>query len=209
MKKAFSCLFVLMLASGMLLAQVSPQMSHTKDSGKRIVQPSSGLATIFSNLGPTATDDYYDSNGYNVDGPSNSSGLSEQWIAIPFTPRANAHVTTISAPIGYIAGTEEVVISLYSDSGGLPGSQLASGTTTSMPAFGTCCTLATVTITSTAVTKGTQYWIVGSSDDTNAPDFYGAWMATNEANIGYNLSVSGWNTFNGNVPAVSVQGTIP
>lgn len=209
MKKAFSCFSVLMLASGMLLAQASPQMSHTKDSGKRIAPRQSGLAVIFSNLGPTATNDYFDASGYNVDGPSNSSGLSEQWIAIPFTPKANSHVSLIEAPIGYIAGTSEVVLSLYSDAGGLPGSSLASGNTTSMPAFGTCCSLASVNITSTAVTKGTQYWIVGSSDDTNAPDFYGAWMASNEANIGYNLSVSGWNTFNGNVPAVSVQGTIP
>src|SRR5579863_9639148 len=71
LKRALGCLFVLTLASGILCAQ-GPKTSHTKDSGIRIAEPPATLKLIFSNLGPTVTDAYYDSDGYNVDGPSNA-----------------------------------------------------------------------------------------------------------------------------------------
>jgi hypothetical protein len=208
MKRALGCLFVLTLAVGMVWAE-GPQKSQTKDSGVRITEPPSSLKLIFSNLGPTAADAYYDAEGYNVDGPDNSSGLGEQWIAVPFTPRADAHVEELQAAIGYISGTELVEIALYSDNSGSPGTLLASGETKKMGDFGTCCELASVAITSTAVTAGTQYWIVGQSDDTNGPSFYGAWMSVN-GTVSFNPAEAGWTDFNGStVPAAAARGTIP
>lgn len=209
MKRVLGCLFVLMLAVGMVLAQDGPKQSHTKDSGVRTALPPSSLMLIWTNLGPTAADAYYPDNGYNVDGPTNSSGLGEQWIAVPFTPKKSAHVEELQTAIGYISGTELVEIGLYSDNSGSVGTLLASGETKKMGAFGSCCSLASVSITSTAVTAGTQYWIVGQSDDTNGPDFYGAWMSVN-ATISYNPAVEGWFNFNGSdVPAAAARGTIP
>jgi hypothetical protein len=208
LKRALGCLFVLTLASGMIWAQ-APQTSRTKDSGVRIAEPPSSLKLIWTNLGPTATNAYYPDYGYNVQGPSNSNGSAEQWVAVPFTPKASAHVEELQAAIGYVNGTELVEIGLYSDNAGVVGTLLASGETKKMPTFGECCTLANVSITSTAVTAGTQYWIVGSSDDTNAPDFYGAWMSSNSGFLGLDEAQGGWTTYIAPIPAAAARGTIP
>jgi hypothetical protein len=207
LKRALGCLLVLALASGMIWAQ-APQTSRTKDSGVRIAEPPSSLKLIWTNLGPTATNAYYPDSGFNVDGPDNSLGLSEQWFAIPFKPKASAHLEQLQAAIGYISGTELVEIGLYSDNNGAVGTLLASGETKKMPTFGACCQLASVSITSTAVTAGTQYWIVAQPDDTNGPSFYGAWMAVNQT-MAFNPSQTGWLNINGDVTAAAARGTIP
>lgn len=62
---------------------------------------------------------------------------------------------------------------------------------------------------STAITAGTQYWVVVTSDDTNAPDFTGVFHSSNASNTGYDPAQLGWFTFSGNVPAVLVRGTTP
>jgi hypothetical protein len=209
LKRVLGCLFLLTLASGICWAQDSLGVSHTTPHGPITPAEPSSFRLIFSNIGPTSGDAYYESSGYNVDGPTNSADLSEQWIGVPFTPRVDAHVEQLQASIGLVSGTSLVQIGLYSDNSGTVGTQLAVGETATMPAFGTCCTLATVKITPTAVTAGTQYWIVGLPDDTNAPDFYGAWMGSNEANIGADVAQGGWETFNGLVPAAAARGTIP
>ena len=51
-------------------------------------------------------------------------------------------------------------VGLYSDNAGVVGTLLATGHASTIPVFGTCCQLVTVNIKSTAVTAGTQYWIV-------------------------------------------------
>jgi hypothetical protein len=211
-KRALGCLFVLTLASGILWAQTGPKVAHTTHSGS--VTPfkapgSATLQTIFSNLGPSAGDAYNDESGYYVLGPNNSIGDSEQWIALPFTPTANAHVSEISVAVGWISGEKAFFVGLYSDNSGTVGSELASAETNKVPTFGTCCDTVNVDITSTAVSAGTQYWIVASTDDTKAPAFTGAFMSSNSSTIAYNPAEEGWFNFSGNVPAVLVRGTIP
>lgn len=210
LNRVFGCLFVVTLASGIVYAQVSPKVAHTTHSPAvtRMETPA-GLKVIFSNLGPTPTNAYNDTTGYYVIGPNNSVGFGEQWIALPFTPQGNAHATEIRAAIGIISGTSLVDIGLYSDSGGTVGTLLAGGSATTIPAFGSCCGIVTVSIPSTALAKGTQYWVVASSDDVNAPDFTGVFESSNQSTIAYNPALLGWFNFSGNVPAMSVRGTIP
>jgi len=213
--RTLCCVFVLTLACGTLLAQTyqiqKPRSSHTQPS--LVVTPAeelpAGLKTIYSNLGPTATNNYNATTGYNVDGPTNASLLGEQWIAAPFTPKVNAHVSQLRVAVGWISGTKRIIVGLYSDNLGAVGTALATGATTHMGNFGACCQLAAVNITSTAVTKGTQYWIVVTSDDTLAPDFYGAFAASNDVNTAYNPALAGWFTFSNNWPAAAAAGTIP
>jgi hypothetical protein len=211
-KRALGCLVVLTLASGILWAQSGPKVAHTTKSAT--VTPftapgSASLKTIFSNLGPSATDAFNPDSGYYILGPKNSIGDDEQWIAYPFTPSVNAHVTEISAAIGTISGPKAFFLGIYSDNDGTVGTELASTETNKVPAFGTCCETVNVDVTSTAVTAGTQYWIVASTDDTNAPAFTGAFMSSNSSTIAYNPAEEGWFNFSGNVPAVLVRGTIP
>jgi hypothetical protein len=200
------------LASGVLLAQNSSlKVAHTVHSGpiKPAQKTPATQKIIFSNIGPTTTNAYNDTTGYYILGPSNSVGLSEQWIGVPFTPRSSAHVTNLYVAVGSISGTNLVNVGLYSDSGGTVGSLLASAPASAIPFFGTCCQVVGVSIPSTAVTGGTQYWIVVTSDDTNAPDFTGVFEASNLANIAGDVGLGGWFSFSTNTPAAAAKGTIP
>lgn len=212
LKRAVSCLFFLTLASGVLLAQDSElKTAHTTRFGPITPAPKTGpkLTTIFSNLGPTSTNTYNATTGYYILGPNNSVGLSEQSIGVPFIPAANSHVQQIQAAVGWISGTSLVNIGLYSDNAGTVGTLLASGHASTMPVFGTCCQLVTVNLKSTAVTAGTQYWIVATSDDSNAPDFTGAFAASNLAIIAGDVGLTGWFSFTTNTPAAAARGTVP
>jgi len=211
--KTVLCLLALALACGTAFAQSArqPQIAHTTHSGA--ITPArevpAGLTVIFSNLGPTASDNYNDTTGYYVLGPTNSLGLSEQWIALPFSPAANSHVAELEVAVGWISGTHDVIVGLYSDSSGDVGTLLASGTATKIPSFGACCKLVTVHIPRTAVTAGTQYWIGVTSDDTNAPDFTGVFEASNAGTIAGDVGLGGWVAFSANLPAAAALGTVP
>lgn len=206
LKRALGCLSILTLASGMLWAQDAPKVAHTTRSAAPVTKwsPPAGHTPIFTNLGPGFSTLYNPTTGYYVLGPDNSSGYGEQWIALPFTPRANASATLLVAAIGIESGTSLIDLGLYSDDGGDVGTLLASGHSTKIPAFGTCCGVVEVTIPATALQGGTQYWIAATTDDTNAPDFTGVFESTNQSTIGYNPALEGWFTFSGNVPAVGV-----
>ena len=205
-------LFVLSLFCGTNFGQsAAPAVAHTTHSG--IVTPAqptpATLKTIFTNLGPSKTDDYNDTSGLYITGPTNSFGDAEQADAVPFTPKSDSHVTQLQAAVGWLSGTKKVVVGLYSDASGTVGTQLARGSSTSIPDFGTCCILVVVKIPSTAVTAGTQYWIGASTDDTNAPDFAGVFEASNNATTSANVSLTGWFAFSNDWPAAAALGTIP
>jgi hypothetical protein len=206
--RTLCCLLLLTLASTTLFAQ---RVAHAVHSKNVIPLKDSPAATvkIFSNLGPTPTNAYDDTNGFFVLGPTNSLGYPEQWIGLPFIPKGSAHVTQLQVAVGYMSGTKQIIVGLYDDNFGTVGNVLASGTATLIPDWGTCCHLVTVNITSTAVTAGTQYWIVVTSDDTNAPDFEGAWGSSNFAKTASNVAIGGWFTISNNWPAGTARGTVP
>lgn len=212
--KKFTCvLFSAVLALAGTVFAEGPHKSHAANPS-RFVAPAQSLPAsvkiIFSNLGPSTTDEYYDGAGYDILGPNNSLGFGEQWIAVPFTPKANAHVTALAAAVGWESGAKEVIVGLYADSGAnSPGTLLASKESANIPDFDTCCSLVVVTVPSTAVTAGTQYWIGVTTDDTNAPDFSGVFMSSNEAETAFNPSQEGWFSFVNDVPAAAAGGTIP
>ncbi|HEY3975562.1 MAG TPA: hypothetical protein VGM18_21365 [Candidatus Sulfotelmatobacter sp.] len=212
LKRALSGLFVFTLASGMLFAQSSRlKVAHTTHTGQNTAAPKTpaGLTVIFTNIGPTPSNAYNDTTGYYILGPDNSVGLSEQAIGVPFTPRSASHVTELTVAVGWISGTKLVNVGLYSDSGGTVGTLLAGAESSAIPAFGTCCGLVSVTIPSTAVAFGTQYWIVASSDDVNAPDFTGVYQAANNGIIAGDVAQAGWFSFTTNTPAAAAKGTVP
>lgn len=214
-----SCLFGLAFASGTLLAQnrigdfvhIEPSLDITPYHGD------TGTAKrIYSNIGPTSTDAYYDANGYCVTGNAQSScGSNEQWIAAPFTPTRAAHATILEVPIQYFAGTNEFQLSVYNDAAGAPGTSLETVEVTNAPAAGTCCTMVFANLGSpgVALTANTQYWVVATADDARAANFSGYWAFAN-AFIAYDSSESGWLTFNDDSyypgqEAVVVEGTFP
>ena len=212
LKRALGVMFVVTLASGVLMAQSGLKVAHTVHTGTNTPMqkaPASGPQVIFSNIGPNVTNAYNDTTGYYILGPNNSVGLSEQAIGVPFTPKTSSHVTQLLVGVQWISGTSLVNVGLYSDSGGTVGSLLASAQSSAIPAFGTCCKVVDVTIPSTAISGGSQYWIVAWSDDTNAPDFTGVFVASNLANIAGDVGQAGWFSFTTNTPAAAARGTIP
>lgn len=209
LKRALSGLFVMTLASGMLLAQ-NLKVAHTKSTGTVTKTKNPAAARIiWSNLGPSPSNAYNDTTGYYVLGPNNSVGLSEQWIGVPFTPKTNATAEVLQVAVQWISGVNQFSVGIYSDNGGTVGSLIAGGTGKLSPAFGTCCQTVNVAIPSTSLSQGVQYWVVATSDDTNAADFTGVFVASNSAVIAGDVGLGGWFSFTTNTPAAAVWGTIP
>jgi hypothetical protein len=96
------------------------------------------------------------------------------WVAIPFTPSANATVTRIEASVGTFGGTSEFELSIREDKAGLPGKPIKSFHITSPPTYGACCTLDVGNDKAgIPVTAGTQYWIAATT--TSKDVFEGGW----------------------------------
>lgn len=174
--------YVLALCGIALLAQSRPAATRIVQTTEKssvhtpaVLTP--GLARIYSNLG-SSTDAYNDGTGEVVSGPTSIIGFS-LFYALPFTPKTDAHVREVKAPLVYNGfGANQVNLSLYSDSDGVPGTILAGPETIkNLPSFGTCCTMASWTLSAPlAVSAGTQYWIVADTPTTGTgSDFYGAW----------------------------------
>jgi len=211
LKRALSGLFVMTLASGILVAQSSgPKVAHTKTSGAVTKTKNPAAARIiWSNLGPSPSNSYNATTGYYVLGPNNSVGLSEQWIGVPFVPKMNATAVVLQVAVQWISGTNSFSVGLYTDNGGTVGTLIAGGTGSGAPAFGTCCQTVNVAIPSTSLSQGVQYWVVASSNDSSAADFTGVFVASNLANIAGDVGQEGWFSFTTNTPAAAVWGTIP
>ena len=92
----------------------------------------------------------------------------------------------------------------------LPGGQ---GSTTQIPDSGDCCGLTQVKLqgAGVALTAGTQYWLVASTDDVNAADFEGRWRFSTLAVSAYTQprNLINWNSFDGYWLAAEIQGTNP
>jgi hypothetical protein len=149
---------------------------------------------------------YFCCYGFTITGPNSPLGIGQNWVAVAFTPAADATATEVDAGVGYVEGTNGVVLSLTSDAGGVPGTVLWSGNATGLGGFGSCCILATGKIKGgVALTAGTQYWITVTTNKKEANEF-GAWAfnSTDETDIQTTASNtgSGW-TAGEAVPGVS------
>ena len=122
------------------------------------------MPIIFSNIATKYPKSlFYAPDGLTISGPDTITGTIE--TAVAFTPAANATVSEIDAAVGNILGTNGVVISIYSDASNSPGSSLGDFSVSNLPVFGSCCELATVKVkTGIALTAGTQYWLVFSTN---------------------------------------------
>lgn len=219
MKKILMFVCLLALCNLTLFAQTpkSSRMVHATGKSAIHVPPQEApeaLKKIYSNLGESKTDLYID-HAWLVDGPAADGGYSS-FIAMVFTPKSNSHVSQVQVAMQYLGyGANQVNLSIYGDSGGVPGTLLAGPVTvTNLPDFGTCCLLAVANFTPVAVTGGTQYWVVADTPATGTgSDFAGAWavvvqgkvppLATYEGPYGWSESPAL------DTPAGEVLGTIP
>ena len=183
------------------------------DEFSRAIADTAADVTIFSNLDPIFGELYTAGFGTPVAGRDADSS-SETWLALPFTPKANVHVETLAAAIAHIMGTKKIVMGVYTDNGGIPGTLLPGGqaSTTNMPESGECCELAMVKLRGTGVPLdgGVRYWLVISTNDRAAPDFYGVWQLTTVTISAYQKPGQfGWTPFSGEWFAAEIRGSTP
>ncbi len=173
MKKTTTFVFAAALSCASLLAQTPEIIKYS--GGFQFEAPAqeepATVTKIFSNLGPAKS--AFIENGFLLAGP-----LSV-FIAMPFTPKADSHISQVRAAVQYDGnGANQVDLSLYSDASGVPGALLAGPVTVkNLPNWYTCCKLAIANFTSAvAVAAGTQYWVVADTPATGTgSDFYGVW----------------------------------
>lgn len=121
--------------------------------------PATAQTTFFSDLG-TGTDVYNCCTGWAVYG---SGFIGTGFTAANlFTATSSGSVSTIDLGVGYIGGTNSFFAAIYSDNGGLPGTEIGSWSNlTSTTTFGQCCGLVTITgISGVSLTSGTSYFMV-------------------------------------------------
>lgn len=165
-----------------------------------------GMKVIADTFNSDPNNAYDCCSGWTVSATGSILGF-QQYVAMPFTPDKNYSVKTITVAVGYVAGTNGATVSLNADAGGLPGAVIKKGALTGLPVFGTCCTTVSMGAKGSAVTAGTQYWVVVQTDKKTAD----TWDAWNYNNVGMSGAFAfdpgtGWVLTSGPTSAYSVLG---
>lgn len=219
MTRTMLFVYLLVACTFTLSAQTAsaPRVLHIKEKSAIHVPPQEapeGLKKIYSNLGESQTDLYDDADSWAVFGPNNSQNHVPFFIALPFTPKSNSHISQVRAAVQYAFGANQVNLSIYGDSSGVPGGLLAGPVTVrNLPEFGTCCLLAVANFSPVEVAGGMQYWVVADTPlSGTGSDLQGFWNAVVKPviPIASNVGGSGWADVNADgLPAGEVLGTIP
>jgi len=170
-------------------------------------EPAHTPSNTFSNVGwkyPNGL--YFCCYGNTISGSGSAVGQTF-WLAASFSPAQDATAKEIDAGVGWVEGTNKVIITLYDDNGGVPGSVLASGAADSLGVFGDCCGLATLKLRGgVALTGGATYWVSVTTDGADS-DTWAAWNlnSTDQVNpVTIAVSNGGdWTNLGGSIPAPS------
>lgn len=166
------------------------------------------VAEIYGNFSSDLSNLYNCCNGWTISAQG-SIASGPYYVAAPFTPSQNYVATTITVAVGWLAGTNGVIVSLRDDAGGLPGAVIRQIPVMDLPSFGSCCVTTSVALgkIGAPVIAGKQYWVVVEADAVTN-DTWAAWSFNSVGTYGlvaFN-SGSGWNVYSNNVPAFSVSG---
>jgi len=164
---------------------------------------------VFSNLGSGGSFDTTLHDSYAV---GLVSGL-EQVLAIPFSASENANLSDVQLALVQDVGSSPVNVFIEADSGGTPGSILA--TLTQVGTFTSTTTPALVDFTCSSclgLVSGTNYFVVAQQSDQSSDE--SAWQKNSTGDIGtitFNLIGSNtgpWSSSSGlTLPAFEVDGT--
>jgi hypothetical protein len=179
------CLAVLALIGVSALAVGSKSEYQTINNGRMaiathpatLITPAirdAKLTTIAGNLSTYPFGTFFCCFGNTIAEEGSNGFPFTTWVAIPFTPAADATVTKIEASVGTFGGTSEFELSIRQDNAGVPGKPIKSFHITSPPTYGACCTVDVGNDKAgIPVSANTQYWIAAT---TTAKDtFEGGW----------------------------------
>lgn len=159
--------------------------------------PAMAQTTYFSDLG-TGSNVYNCCDGWTISG-TGTLGTSFTSADL-FTSMASGSVSQIDLGVGYVEGVNSFYAAIYTDNGGLPGTQVARwDNLSSSTNFGSCCGLITINnITGLSLSSGTQYFMVLGPESLTST----TWEAWNWNSTGYNntelYSTDGGSTWNSN-----------
>jgi hypothetical protein len=177
---------MLLALAGLAFATIAasampPGIELSKDHSRTFVltSPSSivhnlpgdgGLVTIVDNIGKKYPQgSYWCCTGNSLFGPEGLPGNSEFWLGAAFTPNANHTVTRIEVAATNVQGPNSMMLSIASDSNGVPGQVLKSWVIKNLPPLGSCCVVVVQDDKSgVPVTAGQQYWITLTTDSNEA-----------------------------------------
>jgi len=178
------CLIVLVTAvsavaadhGNLILSERGVYVKHPSKVTTPAVQPDAKLKTIAGVLSDYPYGTYFCCYGDYITGLTNLLNVvPEYWQAVPFTPAANMTVKEIETSVVWDEGTNAVVLSLNADSAGLPGAAIHTWNVENLGKIGSCCSLATgKSKAGIPVKKGTQYWVVVSTN-ANDSNIFAAW----------------------------------
>jgi hypothetical protein len=162
--------------SNLILGDREVIVAHPSQVTTPGVPHDASLSTIAGTLSDYPYGVFFCCYTYYITGLTNLlNGVPEYWQAVPFTPAANMTVKEVEASVVWAEGTNAVVLSLNSDSSGLPGKTIHTWHVKNLAIIGSCCQLATgKSKTGIAVKKGTQYWLVVSTNS-NDSNIFAAW----------------------------------
>jgi hypothetical protein len=159
--------------------------------------PAMAQQTFFTDLGPVGNV-YNCCDGWTVSG---SGTVGEAFTAANlFTSLISGSVSQIDLGVGYVTGVNSFYASIWTDNGGLPGTELAQwNNLSSNTTFGQCCGLVTISnITGLSLTAGEQYFVVLGPTSQGST----TWEAWNQNNQGVNgldlYSTNGGQSWNSN-----------
>ena len=158
----------LIITSDGLMIATRPEAA--RDPQMPVLEP--GLTKIFNNLSRYPDGAYWCCTSFIISGPD-SETHQQSWIAAPFTANADLTVSRIVLGLGHVSGKNAVVVTLNSDSGGLPGSELASTTVSNLPAFPGCCVVAQAKGQDVLLSAGQQYWVVVKTNNKDSDTLAG------------------------------------
>jgi PEP-CTERM motif len=159
--------------------------------------PATAQQTFFTDLG-SGSNVYNCCSGWTISG-TGTVGTSFT-AANLFTSLLSGNVSQIDLGVGYVTGTNAFYASVWTDNGGLPGTQLwRTDNLSSSTNFGSCCGLVTVTgISGLSLSAGQQYFVILGPESLSATTWE-AWNYNSQGVNGLDLySTDGGNSWNSN-----------
>jgi PEP-CTERM motif len=160
--------------------------------------PAMAGSTFFNDLNSDPQNVYQCCNGWTVSG-TGTVGTSFT-TANEFTAMASGSVSQIDLAVGYVTGVNSFYAAVYTDNGGLPGTQLDRwDNLSSQTTFGQCCGLVTISnITGLTLTAGQSYFMILGPENINDTSLL-AWNLNSTNTTGTEMfSTDGGNTWTSN-----------
>jgi len=133
--------------------------------------------------------------GWTVSGAGSDEGAEVESGSL-FTALISGTVSQIDLALSFGSGDGGATVSLWTDSGGLPGSQLGSWGVTATEKFGNCCAVVTIPgLAAPSLTAGQSYFLVAIADDTSSEAWN--WNTTGATGVLAQEGGGGWYSHSG------------